>query len=107
MHLAIDIGNTRIKAALFDGARQQQAYQLSHWSALLAVADEHSVTRAIVSSVGPLRAVQALGRRLPIPLLVLDSATPLPFAEAYESLGADRRAAVAEPSSNTPSATPW
>ncbi|MGB3849212.1 MAG: type III pantothenate kinase [Tunicatimonas sp.] len=95
MHLAIDMGNTRIKAALFDGARQQQAYQLSHWSALLAVADEHSVTRAIVSSVGPLRAVQALGRRLPIPLLVLDSATPLPFAEAYESLGADRRAAVA------------
>lgn len=98
MHLAIDMGNSRIKAALFDGAALQQTYQLSDWSALLAVVDEHAVTRAIVSSVGQSREVQALGRRLPIPLLVLDGTTPLPFVNTYETpatLGTDRLAAVA------------
>ncbi len=98
MHLAIDMGNTRIKAALFDGATLRQTYQLSDWSALLSVVDEHAVARAIVSSVGQLRDVQALGRRLPIPLLVLDGTTPLPFVNTYETpatLGTDRLAAVA------------
>ncbi len=98
MHLAIDIGNTRIKAALFDGDDLRQTYRFSDWSALLPVVDEHAVTRAIVSSVGSLREVQALGRRLPIPLLVLDGTTPLPFVNTYETpatLGTDRLAAVA------------
>lgn len=98
MHLAIDMGNTRIKAALFDRAALRQTYQFSDWSALLPVVDEHTVTQAIVSSVGPVRQVQALGRRLPIPLLVLDGTTPLPFVNTYETpatLGTDRLAAVA------------
>ncbi len=98
MHLAIDMGNTRIKAALFDGAALRQTYRFSDWSALLPVVDEHAVTQAIVSSVGQAREVQALGRRLPIPLLVLDGTTPLPFVNTYETpatLGTDRLAAVA------------
>ena len=98
MHLAIDIGNTHIKAAVFDGAALRQEYRLADWSALLAVVDEHAVTRAIVASVTDLREVQALARRLPIPLLVLDGTTPLPFVNTYETpatLGADRLAAVA------------
>ena len=98
MHLAIDMGNSRTKAALFDGTALRQAYQFSDWSALLAVVDEHAVTRAIVSSVGQSREVRALGRRLPIPLLVLDGTTPLPFVNTYETpatLGTDRLAAVA------------
>ena len=98
MHLAIDMGNTRIKAALFEGDALRQTYRLSDWSALLPVVDEHAVTQAIVSSVGQPRAVQALGRRLPIPLLVLDGTTPLPFVNTYETpatLGTDRLAAVA------------
>ena len=98
MHLAIDMGNTRIKAALFDGDALRQTYRFSDWSALLPVVDEHAVTQAIVSSVGSLREVQALGCRLPIPLLVLDGTTPLPFVNTYETpatLGTDRLAAVA------------
>ncbi len=98
MHLAIDMGNTRIKAALFNEAALVQTYQFSDWSALLPLVDAHAVTQAIVSSVGPVRAVQALGRRLPIPLLVLDGTTPLPFVNTYETpttLGTDRLAAIA------------
>lgn len=98
MHLAIDMGNTRIKAALFDGSTLRQTYRLSDWAALLPVVDEHAVTHAIVSSVGEPRQVRALARRLPIPLLVLDGTTPLPFVNTYETpatLGADRLAAVA------------
>ena len=98
MHLAIDMGNTQIKAALFEGAALRQTYRFSDWSALISVVDEHAVTRAIVSSVGQPRPVQALARRLPIPLLVLDGTTPLPFVNTYETpatLGTDRLAAVA------------
>lgn len=100
MNLAIDIGNTRTKAAIFDGDTLVDSTIepghyfpfLYHWCA------RYGYTSVIISSTidYPEDVMQVLREKLPN-LLWLDAQTPLPITNLYETpetLGKDRIAAV-------------
>ena len=114
MNLAVDIGNTHIKAGWFDGTVLREQLRLPKLSdVVLLVEQTPSVEAVILSSVqfpsgsntpiadGPVATVPSELQpltRLPIPVLTLDGNTPLPFVNTYltpATLGTDRIAAVA------------
>jgi type III pantothenate kinase len=103
MTLTLDIGNSAVKAALFDGERLVRAAPLAELSEgeLRSFAAGARVTAAGIASVVPERtplaeaASRALTGRAP---LVVGAGLRLPFSMAYrtpETLGADRLAAAA------------
>jgi len=92
-NLIIDIGNTRIKAALFDGVTLvlekafQEIFELKEFSK--SVDFDH----CIISSVTAVDLESALG----FPYLLLTKETDLPIENCYatpETLGVDRKAAA-------------
>lgn len=100
MNLAIDIGNTRAKAGLFEGKELKQVFTWSEGYAdnIRQVIYNQNVRNVILSSVsedeesliGPSAQIENL--------LILSSATPLPFSLDYktpQTLGKDRIAAAA------------
>ena len=100
MNLIIDIGNTAAKVALFDGGEMVEVLTESNQSldCLEALCAKYPVEQGIVATVIDLseRVLAALVA-LPFPLLWLDSKTPLPVTNLYETpetLGYDRMAAV-------------
>lgn len=105
MFLALDIGNTAVKAALFtpDGALAHAARmaQSDETEALEALLREAEITRAGLASVAPDRTARLkalLQERLGRPPFQVRATAPLPFRMAYatpETLGADRVAAAA------------
>jgi type III pantothenate kinase len=85
LNLIIDIGNTRVKAAVFDGG------ELVEMGDAAALATRYPVRRTIVSSV------RGLPEWLPAGVLVLGAATPVPLKNLYKTpatLGSDRLAAA-------------
>ncbi|GGG37174.1 type III pantothenate kinase [Dokdonia pacifica] len=101
MQLIIDVGNTRVKAAIFDDdvmvAKKVMALPLFIENLGDFVAD-YPVKKAIISSVGRLSEEQARSVQLRFPTVVLSHNTPLPFVNDYstpETLGVDRMALVA------------
>jgi type III pantothenate kinase len=93
MHLAIDIGNTSLKFALFDGEKISD--KNSGIEALRVLLDERAslISHAILSSVADTGAVISLIRKCNIPLTILSPATRLPIRNLYltpETLGSDR-----------------
>jgi type III pantothenate kinase len=96
-NLAVDIGNTAIKYALFDHQDLLFAGQVPDEQALLADRRLAGIDNLILASV---RAGQsALPELLPVTgkVLVLSYATPVPVINGYQTpqtLGADRLAAV-------------
>lgn len=96
--LAVDIGNSRTKAAVFNGHRQL-AEHIINGDSLLALIREHQPQHAVLSSVGePADAVSAMITEAGVALLRVNHLTPLPFVNAYatpETLGMDRLAGVA------------
>ena len=101
MHLVLDIGNTRTKAGLFDGATL--AYQAT-WTgqpteAILDWAYNHSPTAALLATSGEAgEALEAGLRARGIPVVRLHHGLRLPFENRYatpETLGRDRIAGVA------------
>ena len=100
MNLIIDIGNTVAKVALFDRTSMVEVVYDSNQSldSLEAVCNKYDVRKAIVATVIDLNeCVLAQLNKLPVPVLWLDSHTPLPVINLYETpetLGYDRMAAV-------------
>lgn len=101
MQLIIDVGNTRVKAAIFHG----DVLQASHHFLLKDFIEEvgefaglYPVKKAIISSVGRLSEEQARSVQLRFPTIILSHTTPLPFSNDYgtpHTLGVDRIALVA------------
>lgn len=101
MNLVIDIGNTRVKAAVFDADRivGKHAGESSDRSVVEELLLRHpAVGRAIVASTGGAASpwVEALRARA-IECLEFTPRTPVPIGNAYatpQTLGADRLAAA-------------
>ena len=93
MHLAIDIGNTALKFALFD--REEITDKGSGIEALSGLLAKNTalISRAIMASVADSVATITLLRKFNIPLTVLSHQTKLPIRNLYETpetLGSDR-----------------
>jgi type III pantothenate kinase len=93
MYLAIDIGNTALKFALFDAeALIEKGIGID---SLASVLHHHTgqISRAIMASVADSVAAIAMIRKFNIPLTILTHQTPLPIRNLYqtpETLGTDR-----------------
>jgi len=93
MNLAIDIGNTAVKWATYEGGRRTAS---GTWSEA-GEAQGGAWSAAIACASGSAERVAEVRRALPCPLQLLDASTPLPIAIGYRSpatLGADRVAAA-------------
>jgi type III pantothenate kinase len=100
MNLIIDVGNTRIKAAVFEGNRLVELLVFDQ-NELLEKVDffraKYSISQGILSSVAvlPTSVVQSLLKNGPF--IILDANTNVPFINKYktkETLGVDRIALV-------------
>ncbi|MAT54868.1 MAG: pantothenate kinase [Saprospirales bacterium] len=100
MNLAIDIGNTRAKAGLFDGRELKEVYTWNedYSGNIQAVLYNQNVRNLILSSVSE-EEESLVGPSAQLEnLLILSSSTPLPFKLEYktpQTLGKDRIAAAA------------
>jgi len=96
MHLIIDVGNTRIKLAIFDGDVLQNLETCTSHTFLehiTKLSTSYRVKKAIVSSVGKLDEVHLRTVQLRFPTVVLKHTTKLPITLDYktpETLGVDR-----------------
>ncbi|WP_298109853.1 type III pantothenate kinase [uncultured Bacteroides sp.] len=108
MNLIIDIGNTVAKLAVFDDDNLLEVFYDSNQTleCLPAVCGKYPLSRAVVATVIELNeTVENRLKSLPVPLLQLDSTTPLPIKNLYETpqtLGYDRIAAVVGAYQNFP-----
>lgn len=102
MYLAIDIGNTRTKAGVFNNAGSLSLLKNSEridTEEIIEIIETHSIKSAILSSVGSSEYCSILAEKIrtKVPLLILDAGTPLPISINYqnkETLGVDRIAAA-------------
>ena len=101
MQLIIDVGNTRVKVAVFDDDVMiaKMVIALSQFGEDLNkfIAD-YPIKKAIISSVGKLSQEQSRSVQLRFPTVLLSHETPLPFVNEYatpQTLGVDRMALVA------------
>ncbi|MDX2135887.1 MAG: type III pantothenate kinase [Saprospiraceae bacterium] len=101
MNLCLDIGNTRVKVGVFDGARMLHQ---THWPAwtqegIQALLQRYALRRAIVSCVAsPDPALLPFLKGIGLNVIELNAKTGLPFTNGYttpDTLGKDRLAAVA------------
>jgi len=101
MQLVIDVGNTRVKAAVFKGAIQEEMVVIDkeHFTNEIgAFVGNYTIKRAIISSVGRLSDAQRRGIQHRFPTTLLSHTTPLPFVNLYktpETLGVDRMGLMA------------
>lgn len=102
MQLLIDIGNTRIKAALFSEDQLKTLKIFTDTASLVSwVSASDSLPKIdahLISSVGlPTEALHSLQQQLPGRSFLLEPSLPVPIRNAYQSpqtLGADRLAAA-------------
>ena len=100
MNLIVDIGNTLVKLAVFDGGRivAQRCVERLHPSMLGELLEGRRAAKAVVASTrGEADDVVETVRPYADYLLEFTSQTPVPVANAYhtpETLGRDRLAAV-------------
>lgn len=101
MNLALDIGNTRIKAGCFEGKQlvSTEVWMGHPWSEMLQCLSQKNITGVVWSAVVPTpeEVIEGLKRHARY-VLELTHELPLPFANAYRTphtLGRDRIAAVA------------
>jgi type III pantothenate kinase len=99
MQLVIDIGNTRIKAAVFSGKELLHYFTFPSVEELLhsGLIKKYSITCCIVGSV--VNGIESTIAKLKeeIPVLLFNSETPVPLKNRYKSahtLGSDRLAAA-------------
>lgn len=96
--LAIDIGNTRAKAAVFNGNNLVHEQALENGD-LERIIREYTPQHAVLSSVGKIaEEISAVLGSMQVPLLMVTYQTPFPFRIEYdtpETLGMDRVAGVA------------
>ena len=98
MHLAIDIGNSALKFAVFDGEEiSVKGSGIEEFTAFIN-SNASMFTHAIMASVADSSATTDLLRKFNIPLIVLSPETKLPIKNCYktpETLGSDRIALAA------------
>lgn len=100
MNLIIDVGNTRIKTAVFDDSKMIHNESLtndSFVSEAKKIIKKYKCTSAIISSVGSVNKSQIDELRAEINLIELDYNTKVPFVNKYatpKTLGVDRIALV-------------
>jgi len=101
MYLIIDIGNTRVKTALFDGGKMIDfiRFQPNEFTARInEIAQKYTIDKVLISSVGKLsKKDKKLVNEL-FTCITLDQKTSLPFINKYASpktLGVDRLALAA------------
>jgi type III pantothenate kinase len=102
--LCIDIGNTLVKAGLFEHERMLQFWKLDDLSELTTQLDSEEVDRLIVADVRKLGST-FLQNQFRNKLIELSYRTPLPFQVKYSTpatLGVDRIALVAGAQSRFP-----
>lgn len=91
MNLVVDIGNTNVKAALFDGEALYRVFE--NVQALLKWLETHRTSNAILSRTGNVAEPEATLQLKAIPYLIVNHKARLPIKIAYASpatLGADR-----------------
>lgn len=100
MNLIIDVGNTRIKAAVFENNRLIELLAFAEKELLDKVdffLSKYVITNGILSSVTVLTGDLVKNLQKKIPFMVLDSTTKVPFVNKYktkDTLGVDRIAVV-------------
>jgi type III pantothenate kinase len=109
MNLIIDVGNTRIKTAVFDDGKMIHNESLTNDSFISEakkIIKKYKCTSAIISSVGSVNKSQIDELRAEISLIELDYNTKVPFVNKYstpKTLGVDRIALVSSAISTYPS----
>ena len=100
MNLIIDVGNTRIKTAVFDDSKLIHNESITNDSfdyTVVEIIKKFQCTNAIISSVGSLKKTQIAKLPAEINLIELDYNTKVPFVNKYatpKTLGVDRIALV-------------
>ena len=100
MNLIIDVGNTRIKTAVFEDGKMIHNESLtanSFISEAKNIVKKYNCTNAIISSVGSINKSLIAELRAEINLIALDYTTKVPFVNQYatpKTLGVDRIALV-------------
>ena len=100
MNLIIDVGNTRIKTAVFENGKlihTESITKESFFSDALGIIKKFKCTKAIISSVGYLKKAEIAKLHAQINLIELDFNTKVPFVNNYatpKTLGVDRIALV-------------
>ncbi|WP_111706481.1 type III pantothenate kinase [Lutibacter citreus] len=106
MNLIIDIGNTRIKVAVFNDSKliyNEVITKNNFVKKVLKILENYSCTDAIISSVGNAKKNEIDEIKSKINLIELNSDTKIPFKNHYstpKTLGVDRIALVASAIAN-------
>ena len=96
MQLIIDVGNTRVKAAIFNGHRLEQLAYIERDDFIKQIgvfSEGYPINRAIISSVARLSEKQRRSVQLRFPTVFLTHRSKVPFTNLYktpETLGVDR-----------------
>ena len=99
LNLAIDIGNTRVKAGVFSGNEIVKTFSFDHWSLDIVVELKSAldIDRIIAGSVRSLNKKEKIWFKHAPDVILLDHLTPLPVRIGYhtpETIGADRVAVI-------------
>lgn len=101
MNLVIDVGNTRIKTAVFKADTLIDSFVCHHnelLNHLETCVEQYPIQYGIISKVANFSALATLQNVLTFPLIELNSSTEIPFVNTYKTphtLGIDRIALVA------------
>ena len=101
MNLIIDIGNTRVKAAVFEGTKVVEIFifkKRSIISELKKIKEKYSISHAILSSVSKMSEIKKKKMEEFLNVVSLTALTKVPFFNLYKTpntLGVDRIALVA------------
>ena len=96
MQLVIDVGNTRVKVAIFNESKLEELFffdKNKFNSQIGTFVDNFPIKKAIISSVGRLSELQRCFIQDRFPTIVLSHTTPVPFKNLYATpatLGVDR-----------------
>ncbi len=108
MNLIIDVGNTRIKTAVFEDSKMIHNESLIHESFIseaINIIKKYNCSNAIISSVGAIKKSQIAKLQVEIDLIELNYNTKVPFVNKYatpKTLGVDRIALVSSAISEYP-----
>jgi type III pantothenate kinase len=101
MNLIIDVGNTKVKLAVFDNQKRVKKISATHKNFLNKIKtlqkEYPDIKRAIISSVGNVSKEDLEQLNYYFKLLILNSSTKIPFKNCYKTpttLGVDRIALV-------------
>lgn len=101
MNLAIDVGNTRVKAAVFEGDKLVELYVFEKAkiiSKIREIVKKNTISAGIISNVASISEKKMQQLNKSVSFQVVSSATKVPFINLYKTpntLGVDRIALVA------------